>query len=170
MMEAKFGGAVFDIEITVLLIPVLFVRGAKKDRSRKTCESVSRCIGRKLARLHSTILYCEEIKNLLAKEHLQEQPNYNHAQKSNGFYSANVLQVQQIVITVAFSFILKPFPFRSSLPPPNHLMQSPFYSNWPYPQYPTYGAGIFRLRPDVARYTNTIAKKGERSKQRRNKH
>jgi len=62
MMEAKFGGAVFDIEITVLLIPVLFVRGAKKDRSRKTCESVSRCIGRKLARLHSTILYCEEIK------------------------------------------------------------------------------------------------------------
>ncbi|CBY22540.1 unnamed protein product [Oikopleura dioica] len=173
MMEAKFGGAVFQMAVSVCqtdLIPVLFVRGAKKDRSRKTCESVSRCIGRKLARLHSTILYCEEIKNLLAKEHLQEQPNYNHAQKSNGFYSANVLQVQQIVITVAFSFILKPFPFRSSLPPPNHLMQSPFYSNWPYPQYPTYGAGIFRLRPDVARYTNTIAKKGERSKQRRNKH
>nr|AAS21428.1 HOX9 [Oikopleura dioica] len=177
MMEAKFGGAVFDIEITVLLIPVLFVRGAKKDRSRKTCESVSRCIGRKLARLHSTILYCEEIKNLLAKEHLQEQPNYNHAQKSNGFYSANVLQVKQIVIIVTFLLILKPFPFRStlpplnsSLPPPNHLMQSSFYSNWPYPQYPTYGAGIFRLRPDVARYTNTIAKKGERSKQRKNKH
>lgn len=131
------------------------------------------------------------MENLLAKEHLQEQPNYNHAQKSNGFYSANVLQVKQIVIIVAFLLILKPFPFRSSLPPlnsslppPNHLMQSSFYSNWPYPvswknsfksddyykQYPTYGAGIFRLRPDVARYTNTIAKKGERSKQRKNKH
>ena len=31
MSEANFGGAAFDIEITVLLIRVLFVRGAKKD-------------------------------------------------------------------------------------------------------------------------------------------
>ena len=61
-------------------------------------------------------------------------------------------------------------------------MQSSFYSNWPYPvrikrryqsneyqkQYPgTYGPGIFRLRPDVARYTNTIAKKGERNRHRK---
>lgn len=46
MSEVNFGGAAFDIEITVLLIRVLFVRGVKKDRSRKTCESVSRCIGR----------------------------------------------------------------------------------------------------------------------------
>jgi hypothetical protein len=31
MSEINFGGAAFDIEITVLLIRVLFVRGAKKD-------------------------------------------------------------------------------------------------------------------------------------------
>ncbi|CAG5113676.1 Oidioi.mRNA.OKI2018_I69.chr2.g7766.t1.cds [Oikopleura dioica] len=100
------------------------------------------------------------MENLLAKEHLPEQTNYSHAPKSNAFYSGNVIQ---------------PFPFRSTLPPlnsslqaPNPLMQSSFYSNWPYPQYPgTYGPGIFRLRPDVARYTNTIAKKGERSRQRK---
>ena len=55
------------------------------------------------------------------------------------------------------------------VPPPAAL-----YQHWPYAangQYPNpYNAGtVFRLRPDVARYTNTLAKKGEKGNQKTSK-